>query len=81
MTQKQGTVSLSVGICIAIIAVVGAFLFSSGRSYTQNFTKDYVKGAIKEYDSTVTRRNNAQYDTIINGLKSIKKQLKDSPHE
>lgn len=63
-------------ISMITVLICGLIYMKTGVKIANNYTDE----AIKKYDSVVTKKNEAQYDTIINGIKDLKKQINESDH-
>lgn len=73
MTKVQETIAIS----MAVTAVMGTMFVLIGIWSANKYTRGYVQESISKYDSTVTIRNQSQYDTIIYRLNELKVDINE----
>lgn len=73
MTKVQETIAIS----MAVTAVMGTMFVLIGIWSANKYTRGYVQESINKYDSTVTIRNQVQYDTIIHRLNELKVDINE----
>lgn len=74
-----------IAISSAVTTVIGLMyvligIFVAVRT-SEKYTDKSVSTAIEAYDSTVTRINQAQYDSIKSGINDIKNLMNNSHNE